>query len=191
MSNTYFLYVGNAYPHKNLDRLIEAVVALNGGSEQLVVLKIASSRNVFTERLEKVVKKYNAQRYVELLGFVPDKELPLLYKNSIAFVFPTLAEGFGIPGLEAIEAGTLVLASNIPVLKEVYQNYVAYFNPLSVESIKETMKKALDLPEDRRKKIIEKAKEFAKRYSWAKMAKETLKVYEEVGKSRNSLRPGK
>lgn len=188
MSN-YFLYIGNAYPHKNLARLIKAVVILNMGLKDKVILKMTNARSVFVERLKRLITELKAEEYVELLGYVADKDLPNLYKNSIAFVFPSLSEGFGLPGLEAMQAGALVLASDIPVFREVYKNNVAYFDPLSVESIAETMKKALDLAPDRKAEIIKNAKDFAKRYSWAKMAKETLKIYEEAG--RNSLRQGK
>lgn len=189
----YFLYVGNAYPHKNLNRLIEAVVLLNKKQKKSVVLKIASARNVFTERLKEVIKSHNAENHVELLGFVPDKELSSLYKNSVAFVFPSLSEGFGLPGLEAIESGALVLASSIPIFREIYQNNIAYFDPLSVESIEKTLEKALQLEANERENIILKAQEFAKRYSWATMAKETLEIYEEAFKkeSGHSLRSGK
>jgi glycosyltransferase involved in cell wall biosynthesis len=188
MSDRYFLYVGNAYPHKNLNRLIEAVVLLNKKVNEKVILKMSSARNVFIERLKESINKSGAEEFIQLLGFVPDEKLPDLYKNSVAFVFPSLSEGFGLPGLEAIEAGALVLASNIPVFREVYQNHTAYFDPNSVDSIEKTMEKALRLGADEREKIIREAQEFAKRYSWAKMAKETLTIYEEAGG--NSLRSG-
>lgn len=186
MSNKYFLYVGNAYPHKNLSRLVEAIVLLNKETSEHVLLKISASRNVFVKRLEESIRKFKADRYVKLLGFVPDKELPNLYKNSIAFVFPSLSEGFGLPGLEAIKAGSLVLASNIPVFKEVYQENAIYFDPYDIRSIKLAMEQALGFSRNDRQKRIEKARRFAKRYSWAKMARETLVVYE----SCNRLRSG-
>jgi glycosyltransferase involved in cell wall biosynthesis len=146
-----------------------------------VFLKIASSRNVFTKRLEDVIRRFHAEKYVELLGFVPDEKLTYLYRNSVSFIFPSLSEGFGLPGLEAMGAGAIVLASNTPVFREVYQNNAAYFDPQSIESIKVTMEKAIQLRAGERERVIRKAQEFAKRYSWAKMAKETLKIYEEAG----------
>ncbi len=184
----YFFYTGNAYPHKNLERLVEAVVDLNKTLNQEVHLKIASSRDVFVKRLEKSIKKLEAGKYVELLGFVPDERLRSLYKNSVAFVFPSLSEGFGLPGIEAMEATTLVLASDIPVFKEVYEDNAIYFNPLDFTSIEKTMRNVFEMDENTRKKRILKAQKFVKRYSWAKMARETLKIYEQEG--RNSLRSG-
>lgn len=176
MSN-YFIYLGNAYPHKNLRRLIEAMVLLNKSCKNPVFLKIGGSRSVFSEKLITLINELNAGKIVNLLGYVPEDELDKLYKNSVAFVFPSLSEGFGLPGLEAIEAGTLVLASKIPVFEEVYQNNVIYFDPLDVRSIELAMEQALTCGKKEREERIRKAQKFAKRYSWAKMAVETLEVY--------------
>ena len=185
-SNLYFIYVGNAYPHKNLKRLIEAMVALNKKVSQNIKLYIVSSRNVFTKRLENLVEKLNAKDYIKLLGFVPDEELKVLYKNSLGFVFPSLSEGFGLPGLEAMNAQTIVACSDIPVFKEIYKDVPLYFNPFDVNSISETMKLILDIDPEAREKRIEKGINLAKTYSWSKMARETLNVYESCFSLRQS-----
>lgn len=135
IESPYFVYTGNAYPHKNLKRLIQAVVLLNINREQKIILVIASARNIFTLRLQKLIVQLKAQEFVNLLGFVPDAELGSLYKNSLGFVFPSLSEGFGLPGLEAMNAGALVLASEIPVFKEIYGNHAIYFNQLDFSSM--------------------------------------------------------
>ena len=176
-TNPYFVYAGNAYPHKNLKRLIEATIMLNKNSTQLIKLMIASSRGIFTRRLEKIIKNLNADKYVELLGFVSDEELFKLYKNSVGFVFPSISEGFGLPGLEAMSSGTLVLASDTPIFKEIYKDNAVYFNPLDFTSIEEAMKNVLEMDSDLRSERIQKAKDFVKQYSWTKMAEETLKIY--------------
>ena len=176
-SNQYFIYVGNAYPHKNLKRLIEAVMNVNKKVKENIELYIVSSRNVFTKRLEKLIDKLNARDYVKLLGFVPDEKLKILYKKSLAFVFPSISEGFGLPGLEAMNAQTLVACSDIPVFKEVYKDVPVYFNPFDINSISDSMKLILDMDPEAREKRIEKGLDLAKTYSWSKMAKETLDVY--------------
>lgn len=176
----YFIYAGNAYPHKNLERAVRAILALNKDYTGNVLLVIASSRSVFTKRLEKLVTQLRAERFVKLLGFVPDEDLFSLYRDSIGFLFPSLSEGFGLTGLEAIMSGTLAVVSDIPVFKEVYKKHALYFNPDDFSSIEETMKEALDMsPEARNEKILE-SQEFASRYSWEKMARETLSVYKEA-----------
>jgi glycosyltransferase involved in cell wall biosynthesis len=183
--NEYFLYVGNAYPHKNLVRLIQAIVFLNKIMNTKIGLKIASSRNVFTQRLQTQIDSQNANKFITLLGYVSDEELIKLYQDACGFVFPSLSEGFGLPGIEAMRAGTPVLASDIPIFKEIYKDNAIYFNPLDINSIEKAMESVLDMSLPLRTEKIDKAKNFVKRYSWTKMAKETLKIYEE---SCNSLR---
>ena len=173
----YFIYSGNAYPHKNLKRLIEAVAEVNQISQEKVYLLIASSRNVFTKRLGVMTAKLGAKHYVKLLGFVPDEELGALYKHSLGFVFPSLSEGFGLPGLEAMNAGTLALVSDIPVFREVYKDAAIYFNPYDFSSIAKAMKDVAGMKKEERVRRIETNQEFVKRYSWRKMAEETLKIY--------------
>lgn len=189
----YFVYSGNAYPHKNLERLIKAVSDINKEGVEVSLL-IASSRNVFTRKLEDIINKNEAQKFVKLLGFVPDKDLGSLYKNSVAFVFPSISEGFGLPGLEALSSGTLLVASDIPVFREIYAKNAIYFDPFEISAIKNAMHQALELSEIERSQRINVGRNFAKRYSWAKMARETLKIYEEFGKSKkgsDSIRSGK
>lgn len=180
MKADYFVYTGNAYPHKNLERLVQAMVLLN--QRVSVSLKISSSRGIFTERLENIIKKNNATEYVQLLGYVPDDKIKDLYKNSIGFVFPTLSEGFGLPPKEAIEAGTLAVVSDIPVLKEIYEDSVTYFDPYSTVSISNSLEKVLKMSKKEREEKIKYAREFLKKYSWQKMARETLKIYNQFSK---------
>jgi glycosyltransferase involved in cell wall biosynthesis len=172
----YFVYTGNAYPHKNLEILIDAICILN--KKRPALLKISSSRGVFTKRLEDLIKKNNAEKYVELLGYVPDSEIGNLYKKSVAFVFPTLSEGFGLPPKEAIEAGAMAIVSDIPVLKEIYMDSVDYFNPYNANEIANAMEKVLNMSDKERKEKIKYAQKYLKKYSWSKMAEETLKIYE-------------
>ena len=176
--NPYFIYVGNAYPHKNLKRLIEAVMNVNKKVKEDIQLYIVSSRNVFTKRLEKLIAELKAEECIKLLGFVPDEKLKILYKKSLGFVFPSISEGFGLPGLEAMNAQTLVACSEIPVFKEIYKDVPIYFNPFDVNSISDAMKLVLDMDPEAREKRIEKGLALAKTYSWSKMAKKTLKLYE-------------
>ena len=74
------------------------------------------------------------------------------------------------------------MVSDIPVLKEVYEDSVDYFDPMDINSIVESLQKIMNYTKSQREVKIKYAKEFVKKYSWSKMAKETLKIYEEVGK---------
>jgi len=174
----YFVYTGSAYPHKNLERLLRAFVEINKTTK--VILAISSSRNVFTKRLEKLIQELKAESFVKLLGFVPDEKIGSLYQKSKGFVFPTLSEGFGLPPMEAISSGTISLVSDIPVLKEVYKKSVIYFDPYDIFSIKNALEHVLAMSTSDRKSLMTKSQSFIKKYSWRKMAEETLKVYESL-----------
>lgn len=176
----YFIYAGNAYPHKNLPRAIKAIVSLNKNYSQKVLFVIASARSIFLKKLEKMIKNLQAGEFIKLVGFISDADLFYLYKKSAGYLFPSLSEGFGLPGLEAMMSETLVLVSDIPVFKEIYKNNALYFNPFDFSSIEKAMVTALGLSEEEKQLRISQARKFASGYSWEKMARETLSVYKEV-----------
>jgi glycosyltransferase involved in cell wall biosynthesis len=180
LNQRYFFYVGNAYPHKNLKIVIEAIKILNGESRLRLFFVLAGSRDAFVEKLNQMIENERVQGFTKVLGYVPDKDLGVLYKNSVAFVYPSLAEGFGLQGLEAMTSGSIVLASDIPVFKEIYGDFAFYFNPKDPNSIVSAMKYVLNLEEEKKKKLINKSQQFIKKYSWAKMAAKTLDVYRHV-----------
>lgn len=180
----YFIYVGNAYPHKNLSRAIEAVGLLNKNNNLQIKLAIVCARNVFSDRLEKEIKRLNASDYTKFLGFIPDSELGFLYKHSLAFLYPSLSEGFGLPGLEAILSGSIACVSDIPVFREVYKDYAIYFDPYDISAIENTLEWVLKMNPESKATFISNCQEFAKGYSWDKMAEETLKVYEDCARLR-------
>jgi len=176
ITKPYVIYAGSLYPHKNVERLVEAVVRLR------LSLVIVCVRSVFLDRFKQKIKKLKAEKFVNLVGFVSDEELVVLYSQAEAFVFPSLLEGFGLPGLEAMAADCPVVCSNIPVLREVYGEAAEYFNPLDVKDM--TKKIKLVIKDDERKQKLKKlGLELVKKYSWKKMAKETLSVYQEAMKS--------
>ena len=181
IDSDYFIYTGSAYPHKNLQSLVKAVILLNKNVNRKMILLISSSRDMFTQILQRLIHKLEAEECVKFLGFVPDDDLRSLFKNSKSFVFPSLSEGFGLPGLEAMEAGTIVLASDIPVFREIYGKAAIYFNPYDFSSIEKAMRNAMSMDPKERSQMIESGKKFAKRYSWATMARQTLKIYAEEG----------
>jgi glycosyltransferase involved in cell wall biosynthesis len=170
----YFLYVGSVYPHKNVERAVEAAAF----SQKTLV--IVTPRSIFQKRLDSFVKKHDAKNFIKFTGYVDDRDLVTLYKNAAAFVYPSLEEGFGLPGLEAMANKCLVLASDIPVFKEVYKDNAIYFNPLDFSSIAKAIQEALEIKSGRREKLVNKAFEFSKKYNWNKTANETLRLYSSV-----------
>lgn len=171
-SEKYLIYTGSLYPHKNLKIVLKVLPEFPD-----LKLVIASSRNVFRDRFEKEIEKKNLTDQVILAGFVPDEELSDLYRNAMAFVFPSKSEGFGLPGLEAMAAGCPVISSNAGSLPEIYGAAAAYFNP---ENKEELIEKIREIGDNRgyREELIELGKERAKLFSWEKCAEETVRVYE-------------
>lgn len=176
-TGNYLLYVGNAYPHKNLNHLLDALKILTMNYElKTIKLVIVCPRDVFSERLRDEIAKRDLQKNVEVEGYMEPQELSRLFQMASAYVLPSLSEGFGIPGLNAMAVGIPVIASNIPVLKEVYGDAAFYFNPQDPKDIAEKINKVLTEAKTK-SDLVEKGKDQVKKYSWLKMAKETLKVY--------------
>lgn len=176
IKDNYFLYVGNAYPHKNLDRLVEAFKLITGKYPD-IKLVLVGGKNYFYDRLEEKVKKMNLDNSIIFAGKVNDEELASFYKHAEALILPSLMEGFGLPGLEAMQSGCLVLAADIPVFKEIYDYAALYFDPLEVESMRATILRVLENRKDF-DFLIEKGKKQVSKFSWEKMGHQTLKIYE-------------
>ncbi len=172
----YFLYVGNAYPHKNLERLITAFAKVMKTHPDCKLFFVGK-KDYFYKRLEQKVQALQLTESIKFCKNVSDEELSRLYDGAAGLIAPSLMEGFGLPGLEAMQHNTLVLASDIPVYKEIYKEAAVYFDPLDVDNLHVTILRALDEKESF-KKQLENGLALAGTYSWEKMAKETLHVYE-------------
>lgn len=174
----FILYVGSCFPHKNMRRLVQAMDLVNAKYPD-VKLVHAGKMDLYAKRLRRWVKTNGKAGKVEFLGFTSDEELKWLYQNAAAYVFPSLSEGFGLPGLEAMVHGCPVVSSNATCLPEVYGNAAEYFDPLNVEEMAGAINKILG-SEKRQKELVELGKKQAGRYSWQRMAEQTLEVYKEV-----------
>ena len=172
----FIMYVGSSFPHKNLRRLIKALNVLNQTRPNLKLLLIGK-QEFHSKRLQRWVKTRAIQNVV-FTGFVSDEELKWLYENCAAYVFPSLSEGFGLPGLEAMTYGAPVLSSNATCLPEVYGDAAVYFDPENIEAMAQTIDKVLK-NEKLRKELIAKGYKQIKKYSWHRMAEQTLAVYED------------
>ncbi len=177
LNTKYFLYVGNAYPHKNLERLLEAFNILISQYPNISFILVGKD-DYFHERLKTQVKKMGLEKSVKFLGYVNDEELVNLYRNALALVNPSLIEGFGLSNLEAMVNRCLVLASDIQAHREICQNAVLYFDPKDIVSIRDSMEEVLLNDSNHFTEKISIGFERAKWFSWEKMAKETLRIYE-------------
>jgi len=164
----YFFFAGTLEPRKNLSMLIEAWRELH--KSRGVRLKIAGrARSDFTP--------IPPEPGLELLGAVPDAELPRLYSGAAAVVYPTFYEGFGLPVLEAMQCGALVIASRDPAVMEVSGGAAVHVDAGDARGWIAALAAALDSPDrfgDLRRRAIARAREF----SWSRAAKETRQVYD-------------
>lgn len=180
----YIIYTGQWRTHKNLIRLVQGFdkAIKNGLEAQLVI--VGKKDPLFPE-LPRAVKARRLEKRVILTDFVPDQELPYLYNGASAFVFPSLAEGFGLPPLEAMACGIPVVSSKASCLPEVLGKAALYFDPLDTDDI---AKKITKMIKDKKTQNKYRMKGFdqVKKYSWEKMAKQTLLVYNQVYNQTNS-----
>jgi glycosyltransferase involved in cell wall biosynthesis len=133
------------------------------------------------ELSHRLIKKFQKKGYegIEFTGFITDAQLKWLYQHTACYVFPSLSEGFGLPGLEAMIHGAPVASSDATCLPEINGDGAIYFNPRDVKDMTAKISTVLSdkkLAYD----LIYKGKKQASKYSWQRMAKQTLEVYKKV-----------
>jgi glycosyltransferase involved in cell wall biosynthesis len=176
----FILYVGSAFPHKNLEMLIEAFSILHAYQPDLKLV-LAGKKEWHYEQLEKLVKGKPIKNAVVFTGFVSDAQLMWLYKNAATYVFPSLSEGFGLPGLEAMVHGCPVASSHATCLPEVYGTAAHYFDPSNPQDMAQKIQEVVT-DTSLRNALIKQGYRQAKKYSWRKMAEQTLEIYQKTAK---------
>lgn len=179
VNQPYFLSVGNSYPHKNLERLIMAAAKIHQQGEE-VQLVLVGKRDYFSRRLEELTRTKKIDN-VLFYGFASDAELTTLYAHASAYYFPSLSEGFGLPGLEAMAAGIPVFAADRSSLPEIYGSAAYYFPPEDAAAMARSMSVAL---RDTmiRQRLVAAGFEQIKKYNWRTMAEQTLAAYASTNK---------
>lgn len=175
----FFFSVGNAYPHKNLERFVEAFELFSKENSQCYFIFVGK-KDYFSTRLEEVVIQKRLMHKMFFYHEVTDGQLAYLFAHAIALVTPSLMEGFGLPAIEAMSNNCLALLSEIPAFLEVSGDAAVYFDPYDKEDIAKTLslaykKKIPDVAEKKYQGLIR-----AKGFSWKKMAKQTLEIYEQT-----------
>lgn len=173
IDGSFLLYVGNAYPHKNLEGLVEVFNKINKECPDLKLV-LVGKEDYFYKRIKESMQNKN----IIFMGYVPDNDLKELYKRAIAYIFPSLYEGFGLPPLEAMAFGCPVVSSDKASMPEILGDAALFFNPADKEDFAEKLKIILD-DEDLRKELVGKGYEQIKKYSWSDCVKKTLEIYKE------------
>ncbi|HEX5432312.1 MAG TPA: glycosyltransferase family 1 protein [Bryobacteraceae bacterium] len=164
----YFLFVGTLEPRKNIFRLIEAWREVRKSHEVDLVLA-GRTRGDF--------KSPPPEPGLRILGAAPDQDLPGLYSGALACVYPSLYEGFGLPVIEAMQCGALVITSRDPAILEVSEGAAIHVDASDAKALAEALTAAARAPSDfdgLRARAIERAGE----YSWARTARRTREVYD-------------
>jgi glycosyltransferase involved in cell wall biosynthesis len=174
----FIMYVGRATPHKNLRRLVSAFEVLHKKHPQLMLV-LAGKTDANYKRIGEFVSERRLAAYVVFTDFISEGELRWLYENTAAYVFPSLSEGFGLPGLEAMAHGAPVVSSNTTCLPEIYGDAAYYFNPTIVSDIAHKIHAVISKP-SLAASLSSKGRAQVFKYSWRKMAEQTLKIYEEA-----------
>lgn len=177
----YLLYVGNAYPHKNIERMIIAFGKLVTEFLLDYQLVIAGKRDSFHKNLETAVDEAGLQNRVIFTDYLDDRALAGLYKGASLYVFPSLSEGFGLPPLEAMAHNLPVASSNATCLPEVLGDAAEYFDPKDIQDMSRAMLAVLT-DQALSYSLIKKGKAQIKKYDWKKTAKQTLAIYENTQK---------
>ena len=177
----FILSVGGFSKHKNLDILPELIALLK--LEYLIEIPVVMAgsgdelnSNLFKQRVEEM----GLSEYFHFPGYVTAEDLVAFYNLATVFIFPSKYEGFGLPLVEAMSCGTPCVVSNVSSLPEIADDAALTFDPNRLADCAEVVHQAISSPEtseELRQKGIKRAKEF----SWEKTARETMKLYEEVG----------
>lgn len=171
----FLLYTGVWRNHKNLPRLIEALSIIREKHSLDLDLVITGKPDPHYPEVKDAIKNYKLKDSVICTDLVDEKELVDLYNAADLFVFPSLCEGFGMPPLEAMKCGTPVIASKISSVPEICGDAAVYFDPYDAKDI---ANKIMSVYKDAEKKaeLVEKGMERAAKFSWGKMAEETLRI---------------
>lgn len=165
------IYTGSLYPHKNIEVVLQMLA-----QHPEVHLTLVGARNVFLEKIRLRTKELKITDQVTFAGFIPDDELTKLYQKADALVQPSLSEGFGLTGLEALATGLPVIVSDIPIFREIYEDSALYFDPHTSQQVWNALTKV----RSRKNALLQAAKNLLQRYNWREMAHTTFAHYQKI-----------
>jgi glycosyltransferase involved in cell wall biosynthesis len=175
-SRPYFLYVGSRSSYKNFDGLASSFARAASARPDMTLCVVGAPFNEVELRL---VSELKLMSHVENYGYVTNNHLTKLYRHSIALVYPSLYEGFGIPPLEAMMCETAVLASNVASIPEVVADAGLLFDPRSPDELINGLLLLFDSPSER-ERLIARGRERVKMFSWNTTATKTLEIYRSI-----------
>jgi glycosyltransferase involved in cell wall biosynthesis len=177
-NDRFIMYLGNAFPHKNLAVLFDALDILQKKHPKLKLVLVGKKDIHYTE-LEEAAKQHPSAQNIIFTGFIPDEEAKWLHEHSLAYVFPSLSEGFSLTPMEAIVHGSAVVSSDATCLPEVYQDAAHYFDARDPKDIAVKVGEVID-DSKLHARLVKNGERLIKQYSWRTMAIQTLDVYKSI-----------
>lgn len=181
----YFLFVGTVEPRKNVAGILLAAQKMKQDFPDTTFQLIFVGNIPGQEQLRTMLKQTNRLLPVHTTEYLPDELLAPLMNRSVAFIYPSLWEGFGIPNLEAMTAETLVITSDVGPMPEVCKQHALYCDPYDHRSIAGRMVEALRMPKEERENRLKEAKAHAAQFTWEQTAAKMMKKVETLLDQKN------
>jgi glycosyltransferase involved in cell wall biosynthesis len=179
LTKPFIFFVSAWRNHKNFEGLIKAFEILKKDPQIDLQLVLGGQEDSFYPNISQTIVASPVKSDIITPGFIKNEDLPLFYQAATLFVIPSLSEGFGIIGLEAMACGTPVVAAKVTSLPEILGSAALYFNPTNYQEMATTIKRVLtnqNLQNDLRAKGFEQVK----KYSWPNCAQKTLLLYQKI-----------
>ncbi|MFH0924109.1 MAG: glycosyltransferase family 1 protein [bacterium] len=176
IDSKFILYVGSIERRKNINSLIKAFKILKQENKTDRKLVLVGKRTNYADELFQEIKGLLLEKEVIYLGYVKEKELPIIYNLAEVFVYPSLYEGFGLPILEAMACGAPVVASKATSIPEVVGDAGLLIDATNVEELANAINLVIT-DDDLRTQLVEKGLKQVDKFSWERTARETLDVY--------------
>jgi len=175
----YFLYLGTLEPRKNLRRLAVAYNEFRKGKAEYPCLVLAGGKGWLNEDLMKTIKDLDLESDIKIVSYVPEEHICTLMSGALAFVFPSIYEGFGMPPLEAMACGVPVLTTHTASLPEVVGDSALICDPYNIEQICDCLEK-LYRESNLRRDLSAASLKRARMFSWENAAAILYDVYKEA-----------
>ncbi|HRH32556.1 MAG TPA: glycosyltransferase family 1 protein [bacterium] len=181
ITKPYLFYVGRLEKKKNIAILIEAFASLKHrrGKDFIHKLCLVGDASFGFDEIKYTIQEYNLEKDIIVTGWVAEKDLPYIFAQADAFVFPSNYEGFGIPLLQAMATRTPIAASNTASIPEVAASAAVFFDPKNSEAMADALEKVL-FDQSIREQLIQAGQIRIKDFSWEKTARETLELIEKM-----------
>ena len=175
----FVLYVGDVNWNKNIPNLLEAVKI---AKVNLIMVGKALTDDSLTQvkEIDRIIKKLGLQKQVIKTGYVSENDLISIYNLASLTILPSFYEGFGLPVLESMACSTPVVCSNVASLSEITNNSAIFCDPADPNNIARNITRVLNLSKKQRQNLSQKLVKHASKFSWQKVARQTINVYKSV-----------